>query len=83
MRPAMTLKNLFIAVFVLPLRISLILLLWAIVWVGQKAGEMVCLVDELIPRLEPDQTYEKRRADKRMQSVIDGMSKLAIKRHSS
>lgn len=83
MRPAMTLKNLFIAVFVLPLRISLFLLLWAIECVGEKAGEMACLVGEWIPGLESDQAYEKRCANKRRQQVIDGMGKLATKRNSS
>lgn len=78
MRPAMTLKNLFIAVFVLPLRISLFLLLWAIECVG---GYMAYLV-ELIPGLEPDQKYEALRAKKRRQQVIDGMGKLATKRNS-
>lgn len=62
MRPAMTLKNLFIAVFCLPLRIILLPLFWAIEWVG---GYIACLVDEWIPRLQSDQAYEKRRANKR------------------
>lgn len=61
MRPAMTLRNLLIAVFCLPLRISLIPLFWAFAWIG---GCMAYLV-ELIPRLESDQAYEKRRANKR------------------
>lgn len=73
MRPACTWRNAAKAVFVLPVRVPLLLLLALFAHLGRSASLAAEHVSALLPGLDPDGKWEARKAAERRRKYLESL----------